>query len=42
MTRERMETMLLNDELDIGIAFKGNDARDIVYQPLLFRNQRWW
>ena len=35
MTQERMETMLLNDELDIGIAFEGNDARDIVYQPLL-------
>lgn len=35
MTQERMEAMLLNDELDIGIAFEGNDARDIVYQPLL-------
>lgn len=29
-----METLLLNDELDIGIAFDGSDSRDIVSQPL--------
>ncbi|MFQ9621397.1 MAG: transcriptional regulator CynR [Enterobacteriaceae bacterium] len=35
LAQNRMETLLLNDELDIGIAFDGSDSRDIVSQPLL-------
>ncbi|PLP32368.1 transcriptional regulator CynR, partial [Klebsiella michiganensis] len=35
LAQDRMETLLLNDELDIGIAFDGSDSRDIVSQPLL-------
>lgn len=35
MAQEQMEALLLNNELDIGIAFEGSDSRDIVSQPLL-------
>jgi LysR family cyn operon transcriptional activator len=35
MNQERMETMLLEDELDVGIAFDESRSRDIVVQPLL-------
>ena len=35
MNQERMETMLLEDELDVGIAFGESLSRDIVVQPLL-------
>lgn len=35
LAQDRMETLLLNDELDIGMAFDGSDSRDIVSQPLL-------
>ncbi|HCI6434298.1 TPA: transcriptional regulator CynR [Klebsiella quasipneumoniae subsp. similipneumoniae] len=35
MNQERMETMLLQDELDVGIAFDESRSRDIVVQPLL-------
>lgn len=34
MAQDRMEVLLLNDELDIGIAFEGSDSRDIISQPL--------
>lgn len=34
LAQDRMETLLLNDELDVGIAFEGSDSRDIVSQPL--------
>ncbi|VUS65338.1 transcriptional regulator CynR [Klebsiella spallanzanii] len=34
MAQDRMEAMLLNDELDIGIAFEGHDSRDIESHPL--------
>lgn len=42
LAQDRMETLLLNDELDIGIAFDGSDSRDIVSQPLLSETWRWW
>ena len=35
MNQERMETMLLQDELDVGIAFDESRSRDIVVHPLL-------
>ena len=35
MNQERMEAMLLEDEIDIGIAFDESLSRDIVAQPLL-------
>ena len=34
LAQDRMETLLLNDELDVGIAFEGSNSRDIVSQPL--------
>lgn len=35
MNRERMEAMLLEDELDVGIAFDDSRSQEIVVQPLL-------
>ncbi|MBO9549337.1 transcriptional regulator CynR [Pseudomonas sp.] len=35
MSQERMETLLLADELDVGIAFEGAQAQDIEASPLL-------
>ncbi|QHG65529.1 transcriptional regulator CynR [Pseudomonas putida] len=35
MSQERMETLLLADELDVGIAFEGTQAQDIEASPLL-------
>ncbi|WEF29400.1 transcriptional regulator CynR [Klebsiella aerogenes] len=35
MDQDRMEALLLNDELDVGIAFGDTPSRDIVSQPLL-------
>jgi LysR family cyn operon transcriptional activator len=35
MDQDRMEALLLNDELDVGIAFDDTPSRDIVSQPLL-------
>ncbi len=35
MNQERMEMMLLKDELDVGIAFDDSRSPDIVVQPLL-------
>ena len=35
MNQERMEAMLLEDELDVGIAFDDRRSQDIVVQPLL-------
>ncbi|VFS79322.1 Cyn operon transcriptional activator [Raoultella planticola] len=34
MAQERMEALLLNDELDAGIAFADSGSRDIVAAPL--------
>ncbi len=34
MAREQMEALLLNDELDAGIAFADSGSRDIVAAPL--------
>ncbi|MDT1827962.1 transcriptional regulator CynR, partial [Acinetobacter baumannii] len=35
MNQERMEAMLLEDELDVGIAFDDSRSQEIVVQPLL-------
>ncbi len=35
MDQDRMEALLRNDELDLGIAFDGSGSRDIVSRPLL-------
>ncbi|MEX0566876.1 transcriptional regulator CynR [Raoultella terrigena] len=35
MDQDRMEALLRNDELDLGIAFDGGGSRDIVSRPLL-------
>jgi LysR family cyn operon transcriptional activator len=35
MSQERMEALLLADELDVGIAFEGGQAEDIEASPLL-------
>ncbi len=37
-----MEAMLLEDELDVGIAFDDSRSQEIVVQPLLTERLRWW